>query len=387
MDHCLEDNQAAHKKRRVNAVRILGLTFLLAGTLAGAYLVGQVSAQRTLITSDEINTVKVAQDALPAVVRIDNRIQRDQLQPGEDPIVTGTGFFYKKNLIVTNYHVIEFQDSLSVTLFNGRKVSAKIEGVDPGIDIAILRVTGVTAPKTLSFGNSTQLIPGQKIIAIGTPLKIPNVVSMGMYSVMATADHVPRNDTLGNEIGEYLLTTASIQEGSSGGPLLDSRGAVIAVADANAAPNGLLPGIIGIAIPGDLVKQSLDDLEKIGVPQRGTLGATLVDLSTLPPALRQLAGLASAEGALVMDVPAGSAAARAQLRGSLSNNSGQLLSPLGDIIVAVNGTRVQNSFDVTRLVAAKRPGQTVTLRVWRNKKSVDVKVTLLKRTLQSINTP
>ncbi len=387
MDRSRQDDQATRKKQSMNAVRVLGLTFLLAGTMAGAYLIGQVGAQRTLITSDEINTVKVAQDSLPAVVRIDNRVQRDQLQPGDDPIVTGTGFFYKKDLIVTNYHVIEFQDSLSVTLFNGRKVSAKIEGVDPGIDIAILRVTGVTAPKTLSFGNSTRLIPGQKIIAIGTPLKVPNVVSMGMYSVMATADHVPRNDALGTEIGEYLLTTASIQEGSSGGPLLDSRGAVIAVADANAAPNGLLPGIIGIAIPGDLVKQSLDDLEKIGVPQRGTLGATLVDLSTLPPALRQLAGLASAEGALVMDVPAGSAAARAQLRGSLSNNSGQLLAPLGDIIVAVDGVRVTNSFDVTRLVATKRPGQSVTLRVWRNKKSVDVKVTLLKRTLQSINNP
>jgi S1-C subfamily serine protease len=218
MDRSRQDDQATRKKQSMNAVRVLGLTFLLAGTMAGAYLIGQVGAQRTLITSDEINTVKVAQDSLPAVVRIDNRVQRDQLQPGDDPIVTGTGFFYKKDLIVTNYHVIEFQDSLSVTLFNGRKVSAKIEGVDPGIDIAILRVTGVTAPKTLSFGNSTRLIPGQKIIAIGTPLKVPNVVSMGMYSVMATADHVPRNDALGTEIGEYLLTTASIQEGSSGGP-------------------------------------------------------------------------------------------------------------------------------------------------------------------------
>ena len=82
------------------------------------------------------------------------------------------------------------------------------------------------------------------------------------------------------------------------------------------------------------------------------------------------------------EVPAGSAAARAGLRGSLRNSKGQLLAPLGDIIVAVDGVRVQNSFDVTRLVAAKRPGQKVTLRVWRNKKAVDVPVTLLKRTLR-----
>ncbi|GGL92424.1 hypothetical protein GCM10010840_33220 [Deinococcus aerolatus] len=366
----------------MNAGRVVGAALLLSAALLGAYLTGRVDAQRALVTPDEINTVEVTQNALQAVVRIDNRLQRDQLQPGDDPIETGTGFFYKKDLIVTNYHVVEFQDSLSVTLYNGRKVSAKIEGVDPGIDIAILRVTGVTAPKTLSFGNSARLIPGQKLTAMGTPLRIPNFVSTGIFSVMASADNVPRNDNLGGEIGEYLMTTASIQQGNSGGPVLDSRGLVVGVADANAAPNNLVPGVIGIAIPGDVVKQSLDDLEKIGVPQRGTLGASLTDLATLPPALRQLAGLSSSEGALVMDVPAGSAAARAGLRGSLRNSSDQLLAPLGDIIVAVDGVRVQNSFDVTRLVAAKRPGQTVNLRVWRNKKSVDVKVTLLKRTLQ-----
>jgi S1-C subfamily serine protease len=366
----------------VNAARATGVALLLAGSVTGAYLTGRVTAQRALVTPEEINTVEVTQAALQAVVRIDNRLRREVLQVGDEQVETGTGFFYKKNLIVTNYHVVKDQESLSITLYNGRKVPAKIEGIDPGIDIAILRVTGVSAPKILSFGQSARLIPGQKLITIGTPLKIQNFVSTGVFSVLASAQDIPRNDGLGPEIGQYLVTTASIQQGNSGGPVLDSRGAVVGVADANAAPNSFVPGVIGIAIPGDLVKQSLDDLEKIGVPQRGTLGASLVDLDTLPPALRQLAGLSSSEGALVMDVPAGSAAARAGLRGSLRNSSDQLLAPLGDIIVAVDGVRVQNSFDVTRLVAAKRPGQTVTLRVWRNKKGVDVKVTLLKRTLQ-----
>ncbi|WP_380111171.1 S1C family serine protease [Deinococcus metalli] len=355
---------------------------VVAGVAVGAYVTGRVSAERALVTPDEINTVEVSQSAVQAVVRIDNRLRKDVLQTGDDPIDTGTGFFYKKDLIVTNYHVIKDAESLTVTLYNGRKVPAKIEGVDPGIDIAILRVTGVTAPKTLGFGQSARLIPGQKLITIGTPLKIQNFVGSGVFSVIASAQDVPRNDNLGQEVGQYLITTATIQQGNSGGPLLDSRGAVVGVADANAAPNLFVPGLIGIAIPGDLVKQSLDDLEKIGVPQRGTLGASLRDLDSLEPALRQLAGLTSSEGALVMDVAAGSAAARAGLRGSIRNNNDQLVAPLGDVIVAVDGVRVLNSFDVTRLVAAKRPGQTVTLRVWRNKKSVDVKVTLLKRTLQ-----
>lgn len=363
------------------ALRAAGILLLLAGAITGAYVTGRVSAQRALVTPDEINTVEVTQKALQAVVRVDNRLRKDVLQPGDDPVETGSGFFYKQNLIVTNYHVIQDQESVSVTLYNGRRVPARVEGIDPGIDIAILRVTGVTAPKTLSFGRSAGLIPGQKLITIGTPLKIQNFVTTGVFSVLASARDVPRNDQLGQEIGQYLITSANIQQGNSGGPVLDSRGAVVGVADANAAPNSFVPGVIGIAIPGDLVRQSLDDLEKIGVPQRGTLGVTLVDLDSLDPALRQLAGLSSSEGALVDEVPAGTAGARAGLRGSLRNSRGQLLAPLGDVIVSVDGQRVRNSFDVIRLVAAKRPGQTVTLRVWRNKKPVDVKVTLQKRTL------
>lgn len=366
----------------MNASRTLGTALLLTAVVGGAYVAGRVTAQRALVTPDEINTVEVTQKALQAVVRVDNRLQKEVLQTGDDPIETGTGFFYKKDLIVTNYHVVQHQQSLTVTLYNGRRVTAKIEGIDPGIDIAILRVSGVTAPKTLSFGQSARLIPGQKLMTLGTPLKIQNFIGSGVFSVAVSARDVPRNDGLAQEIGQYLATTASIQQGNSGGPVLDSRGVVVGVADANAAVNGFVPGVIGIAIPGDLVKQSLDDLEKIGVPQRGTLGASLVDLETLDPVTRQLAGLSSSDGALVDIVAAGSAAARAGLRGSLRNTDGKLLAPLGDIIVAVDGVRVQNSFDVTRLVAAKRPGQTLTLRVWRNKKSADVKVTLLKRTLQ-----
>lgn len=362
--------------------RALGAALLVGAAATGAYVTGRVTAQRALVTPDEINTVEVTQSALQAVVRIDNRLQKEVLQTGDDPIETGTGFFYKKDLIVTNYHVVQHQQSLTVTLYNGRRVPAKIEGIDPGIDIAILRVTGLTAPKTLGFGQSARLIPGQKLITIGTPLKIQNFVGSGLFSVAASARDVPRNDGLAQEVGQYLITTANIQGGNSGGPVLDSRGAVVGVADANAAPNGFVPGVIGIAIPGDLVKQSLDDLEKIGVPQRGTLGATLVDLDTLDPVTRQLAGLTSSDGALVDAVSAGSAAATAGLRGSIRNTDGKLLAPLGDIIVAVDGVRVQTSFDVTRLIAAKRPGQSVTLRVWRNKKSADLKVTLLKRTLQ-----
>lgn len=364
------------------ALRLLGVTAVLLGTGAGLYAAGQVNAQRSLVTNDEVNTVEVSRAALPAVVRIDNKLRPEVLQVGDDPLDVGTGFFYSKDIVVTNYHVVQDSESLTVILYNGRRVPAKVIGRDPGIDIALLKVTGVTAPKTLGFGNSARLIAGQKLIVLGTPLRFQNFISTGIFSMWASSSDIPRNDGLGGEIGRYLLTTASIQGGNSGGPVLDSRGAVVAVSDANAAQNQLAQAVIGVAIPSDLVKQSVEDLIKIGVPQRGTLGATLHDLDNLDPALRSLAGLSSSEGALVWDVPAGSAGARAGLRGSLRNSKDQLLAPLGDIIVAVDGQRVRNSADANRLVANKRPGQVVRLRVWRNKRSVDVNVTLLKRTLK-----
>ncbi|SEJ44577.1 serine protease, S1-C subfamily, contains C-terminal PDZ domain [Deinococcus reticulitermitis] len=363
-------------------LRVLALGALLLGAAGGAYLVGRVSAQQALVTPDEINTVEVVQGALPAVVRIDVRLRREALQPGDEPVEVGSGFFYKRDLIVTNYHVIRDQEAITVTLANGKQANARVEATDPGIDIALLRVQGVTAPGTLAFGQSARLVPGQKLVAIGTPLRFQNFVSAGVFSVLASARDVPRSDGLAQEVGQYVATTASIQQGGSGSPVLDSRGAVVAVAVANAAPNLAVPGVIGLAIPGDLVAQSVDDLEKVGAPQRGTLGATLVDLADLEPALLQFAGLTSTQGALVDEVAAGSAASRADLRGSLRNAKGQLLAPLGDVIVGVDGQAVQNSFDVTRLIAAKRPGQTVELTVWRERQRVRVPVTLLARTAE-----
>lgn len=357
--------------------RWVTLGAVLTLTAGGAYLLGRVSAQRALVTPDEINTVEVSQKSLAALVRIDVRIRADALQQGEDPNDVGSGFFYKPNRIVTNYHVVRDQQALTVTLNDGRRFAATVDAVDPGIDIAILQVKGVTAPRTLAFGQSGRLLPGQKLIALGAPLQYNNFISTGVYSTATR--RLDRSDGLGQEVGQYLLTTATVQPGSSGGPVLDSRGAVIGVADANASSNSLIPGVIGAVIPSDVVSQSLADLERVGVPQRGTLGVTLVDLDDLDPALRQLAGLTSNQGALVDEVPADTAGARADLRGSLKNSKGQLLAPLGDIIVAIDGRRVTSRFDVIRAVAAKRPGQVVTLTVWRNKKEVAVKVTLLKR--------
>ncbi|GHG02408.1 hypothetical protein GCM10017783_13390 [Deinococcus piscis] len=355
---------------------------LVAGAAGGAYVTGQVSAQRALVVPDEINTTEVVRGARSAVVQVNNALAPEALMPGDDPVEVGTGFFYKKDLIVTAYHVVQDSENLTVTLQNGRTVPAKVEGVDPGIDVAVLRVTAVTAPATLEFGSSAALVQGQKLITIGSPFKIQNFVGTGVFSVMAPATQIPRSDNLASEVGEYIISTNSIQGGNSGGPILDSRGAVVGIANANAAANSMAAGLIGISIPGDLVKQTLSDLERTGAPQRGNLGVTLVGLEDLDPALRQLAGLVSNQGVLVDEIQAGSPAGRAGLRGSLRNSRGQLLAPLGDIIVAVDGRPVSQPFDVTSLVAARRPGDVVRLTVWRDGRRQELSVTLQQRSLE-----
>ena len=359
---------------------------LLAGTVGGAYLTGQVTAQRALVVPDEINTVEIVQRARPAVVQVNNTLVPEVIMPGDDPVEVGTGFFYKEDLIVTAYHVVQDSESVTVTLYNGRTVPATVEGIDPGIDVAVLRVTAADAPQTLSFGTSRTLLPGQKLITIGSPLKIRNYVGTGIFSVMAPASQIPRTDGIASEVPEYIVSTTSIQGGNSGGPMLDSRGAVVGIANANAAANQLAAGIIGIAVPGDMVQQTLSDLEQTGSPQRGNLGVTLVSLEDLDPALRQLAGLVSNQGVLVDEIQAGSPAGRAGLRGSLRNSRGQLLAPLGDIILAVDGQTVTQPFDVTSLVAAKRPGNTVRLTVWRDGRRQDLNVTLQQRSLEEFQT-
>ncbi|MBB6096625.1 S1-C subfamily serine protease [Deinobacterium chartae] len=356
--------------------RILALLGVV-GLSLGGYMVGKVTAATPLATADEINTVEVSSRALKGLVKVTVRLPaalRQQGAPAED---CGSGFFYKPNLLITNYHVVQDAENIRVQLFDGRTVPAKIYGIDPGLDLAVLQVSGVNAPATLKFGNSERLLSGQKLIVLGSPFGFQNHVSTGVLSTVARTD--PPAEDIGLEIPQMLFTTATIQACNSGGPVLDSRGAVVGVADANLSTVGLTVGLIGLAIPSSVVQQSVKDLEQFGVPQRGSLGITMKNLSELDPYTRNLTGLNSTDGAIVEEVPAGSVGARAGLRGTTRDVQGQLVT-LGDIIIAVDGRRVKDQYDITRAVAAKRPGQSLTLKVWRNKKEINLKVNLTRRT-------
>jgi serine protease Do len=351
----------------------LGVLLVFIIAIGLGYYSGFTAAQSRLVTDDEINNVQVRTRNLKGVVTIISKSAPEAVPQGEDPNIYSTGFFYTSNRIITNYHAVN-NDPVGVTvqLWDGRRFRAEIEGYDIGIDIAVLSVQGVTAPAILKFATG-EVLPGQNAIVLGSPQRKPNNISVGVVSGFNRIEEFP--DEIGIEIPEMMLTDANIESGNSGGPVLDSRGFVIGVVDANLESSLTATGRIGLAIPAPLVQQSLSDLERFGVSQRGKLGAELKDVSELEPFALTSVGLTSNRGALVLEVDPSGAAARAGLRASVRDRDGRITS-LGDIILKVGNTNVQGRYDVIQQVAKRRPGDTVTLSVWRNKRPVDLKFVL-----------
>lgn len=343
----------------------------------GGYQLGKVTAAPPLVTEDETNTVQVVNTTLKALVMVEAQIPANRRREGDPSEDVGSGFFYKPGVVITNYHVIEGSNKLTVELHDGKQLPATVLSTDIGLDLALLSVKGVGTTATLRLGKSSNLLQGQKTIVLGSPYRTKNFVATGVYATRGRTE-APL-DNVGLEIPEMLHTTASVQPGNSGGPMLNSKGDVIGVVDANLGGNEFIPSAaIGLAIPIDVVRESITDLELTGVSQRGSLGIVMTDLAELEPIIRKQAGLPSTQhGAMVEEVPAGSTGARAKLKGSVRGNGG--LEMLGDIITAVDGKQVKDHYDVVRLVAAKRPGQTVVLSVVRAKKTMTLKVQLQKR--------
>ena len=316
--------------------------------------------------------VRVVEAALPAVVRVQGQATYSE---GGEPI-WGSGFFYSPHRLLTNYHVIEGLEKISVVTESGEVFPARVFAVDKGLDLAILEIPG-TAPATLTFSDAPPM-PGQSAILISSPYGRLNLVSLGVVAgVGPFEDAAQLPGEIGIEIYQVIYTDAHVAPGSSGGPLLNTAGQVIGVVDAVlSGPSGLSG--IGMAIPAALAKQSIQDLETFGLPQRGWLGVKLVDLDELDPLLLKTLGLAGEGGAMIERVEPGSPAAEAGLKGAERDQFGKLLA-LGDVILAVNGKPVKNRFEVIQEIARHRPGDQVLLTIWRDGQIMDVEVTLSVR--------
>ena len=338
-----------------------------------ALLLALVLGQR-LVAPEEVARAQVIQKALPAVVRV----QGSALSPGGEDVV-GTGFFVGPSQVVTNYHVIRDLKDLTVRLADGRTFLAERYAVDPGIDLALLTVRGARAPGVLTFAQveARRLPLGMGVVLVGFPYGQGPLASFGILSGVGPLEVPLPDPSVGAEVGTYLFTDAPLTVGNSGSPLLNLQGGVVGlVADVIGGPAGI--GGIGVAVPGDLVAQSIADLERFGVPQRGWLGASLISLDELPPVLLRAVGLTSTQGAMVDRVEPGSPAARAGLKGAQRDTQGRLLA-LGDVILAVDGVAVKDKADVVRLVAQRRPGDRVRLTLWRDRRRLEVTVVLMAR--------
>ncbi len=264
----------------------------------------------------------------------------------------GSGFIIDpKGLVLTNNHVVEDAVSITVHLDDGRSFPAEIVGRDPLTDVAVIRLQGkdVKDLPVVALGDSEALKVGDWLLAIGNPFGLASSVSLGILSAKA-------RDIQAGPYDDFLQTDAAINPGNSGGPLFNMKGEVIGI---NTAIVGGGTGI-GFAVPSNMIKALLPQLEKEGAVTRGYLGIGIQDLTA---DIAKALNLPVTEGAIVNEVSPGGPSAKAGLK-------------LDDVVVAIDGQKIGSANALTRAVALKRPGTTSTLTVYRNGNKQDVKVTL-----------
>ena len=254
----------------------------------------------------------------------------------------GSGFIISSDgYILTNNHVVDDADEITVKLSNKGELKGKVVGRDPKTDLALVKVTTNKPLPALALGNSDNARVGDWVVAVGNPFGLDHTVTAGIISAKGRALEGPYDD--------FIQTDASINPGNSGGPLLDLQGEVIGI-NAQIVSGG--QGI-GFAIPVNLAKQIVPQLKSKGTVSRGWMGVAIQDLT---PEMATHFGLRKGEGALVADVSRGGPADKAGIR-------------RGDVIVAYNGKPIQESHDLPILVASTPIGRSVAVKVLRDGKN------------------
>ncbi len=260
-----------------------------------------------------------------------------------------------EGLIVTNNHVVKDADEITVTLSDGRRLQGRKVGADPDTDVAVVRVPAREL-QTLPMGNSDNLQVGDYVIAIGNPFGIGQTVTHGIVSAL-------KRTGLGEGYEDFIQTDAPINPGNSGGALVNLDGELVGINTAIIGPSGGNVGI-GFAIPVNIVRQIVGQIERGGKVEHGHLGVGIQDLT---PELAEAQGLPDNQtGALISQVEPGSAAARAGLRP-------------GDVVSAVEGTPVMNATDLRNRIGLSRAGQVTDLTVIRDGHTFTLRATLAGR--------
>jgi serine protease Do len=270
---------------------------------------------------------------------------------------TGSGFIIDSSgYIVTNHHVVDGADSITITLYDQRELEAEVIGTDESSDLALLKVDSQNLP-VVTLGDSSRLKVGEWVLAMGSPFGLQFSVAAGIISFMGRA--LPSEST---SYVSYIQTDVAINPGHSGGPLFNLAGEVIGINSQIFTNSG---GSIGLsfAIPVDVAKNVVTQLRTSGAVSRGYIGITYEDVSQ---ALAEAFNLETPHGALVTRVVPGGAADAAGIE-------------VGDIVVAVNGNQVRTGPDLPYFVGLLLPGTAVEVEIIRNGESENLQMTLGSR--------
>ncbi|MDR3133090.1 MAG: trypsin-like peptidase domain-containing protein [Prevotellaceae bacterium] len=279
------------------------------------------------------------------------RYEGVQAGNGSGVILTTDGY------IVTNNHVIEKANKIQVTLYDKRTLQARLVGTDPVTDVAVLKVEADNLP-FLPFGNSDSLRLGEWVLAIGNPYNLNSTITAGIVS--AKGRHMLSPDGR-FKIESFIQTDAAVNPGNSGGALVNTRGELVGINTAIASPTGSFSGY-SFAVPTGIVQKVVEDIIQYGAVQRAVLGVTMTEITD---ELAKKMNLSNLNGVLVVDIVAGSAAEKANIR-------------KGDVITHINGIAIKSTSAVQEQIGRYRPEEQIEIIIERNGKKQHVNVVLAK---------
>ena len=358
-------------------MRIFGATLVVIAVTVGIFVsatnkenptaIATAETTPVFLTDDELNNISVFKSASPSVVFVTNtqlRRQRFSLNVMEIPRGSGTGFIWDESgLIVTNYHVVQGANKITIELQSNKSYQATVVGSAPEKDIALLKIDAPNEDlKPLPLGDSTSLAVGRKVLAIGNPFALDTTLTVGVVSALGREIKSITNRTIKN----VIQTDAAINPGNSGGPLLNSNGQLVGVNTAIYSPTGASAGI-GFAIPVNTVKVIVPQLIEHGKLIRPVLGIeTLTDYWT-----RRL----RVKGVAILSVREGLPAAKAGMVGVREDRRGKI--HLGDVIIAINGQNVINEDSLLNQLEKFSPGDNVKVTTLKDEKIHNYNVQLV----------
>src|SRR4030081_3223393 len=322
------------------------------------------------LDGEEQNNISVYHKNIPSVVNVTSRAMTFDFFYGLVPQEgQGSGFVIdKEGHILTNYHVVADARQVEVTLHNRKKYKATVIGTDVPHDLAVIQIKAPNLVPAV-LGDSRHLQVGQKVYAIGNPFGLAGTMTRGIVSSIR-----PVREPNGATIDEAIQTDAAINPGNSGGPLMNWHGEVIGINTMILSNSGQNAGI-GFAIPINTAKAVVNDLVTLGRVRRPALGVRTIPID---PEVANELGLAADYGLLIVQAAPGGSADRAGLRGG-SERAYLGNTPImigGDLIVAIDGEKVESQQILAQIMNKHRAGDTVKVTIFRGKKQLEVPVVL-----------